>query len=190
MEDQDRNREDAELAAHQQIVQRRALFMREGGAVKRCHTMPWHGDYTVAQHSYNMLSLMFVLHPEPSVNLIQAITCHDLSERYVGDIPAPFKWGMTPDMSEELTEMENRVLRHYKLDVDLTEEEEQWLHGLDRTELLMSAKDQLAMGNMAAQQMVVALAHWFQRKGDAVPEPIRTFAANHAWGRLPDILPE
>ena len=59
------------------------------GKIQRFHIVPSVGPtYTVGQHSFNMLVLLFELHPSPSMTLVKAVTHHDLSERYVGDISA------------------------------------------------------------------------------------------------------
>ena len=73
-------------------INRRVLAAREGGNVLRCHTVPHHGQYSVGKHSYDALSLLLLLHPNPSMNLVKATLWHDCAERFVGDMPAPAKW--------------------------------------------------------------------------------------------------
>lgn len=124
----------------------RILTAREAGYVRRCHTIPIIGEYTVGKHCYDALSILLILHPEPSLNLIKAVLWHDVAERWTGDTPAPAKWS-NPDLNFHLREMENRILRLRGFKFELTAEEECWLRGVDMLEFLMFAYEQIQMGN-------------------------------------------
>ena len=81
----------------------RILQMIEGGQVKRCHCLPHHGHYDVAQHTFNMLILLDELwpHVEPNVDLMRHILRHDLFERWTGDMPCMSK-SLMPGMKEAI----------------------------------------------------------------------------------------
>jgi hypothetical protein len=55
--------EEMEAEAARERVQRplltRLSATREAGTVRRCHIVPHHGQYNIAQHSYGAVSLLF-----------------------------------------------------------------------------------------------------------------------------------
>lgn len=161
-------------------------MLREASHVKRCHTMAIIGEYTVGQHSFDMVTLLLALHPHASRELIIACLAHDLAERWVGDIPAPTKWS-DPMLNGHLEKLEHSILDKLGLNVVLNPIEARWLHGLDRVELLLWSKDQLAMGNQSAANVVAALLRWFQN--NELPEALKRFVENHKWQRTPDTIP-
>ena len=69
----------------------RIVACREAGRVKRLHTAQTIIPQDVAQHTFNMLTLLKIINTYNSVNILNAIIEHDLSERWIGDIPAPSK---------------------------------------------------------------------------------------------------
>jgi len=162
-------------------------MLREASQVRRCHTFPHHGHYTVGQHSFDMLTLLLSLYPTCRKELMVAVIAHDLPERWVGDMPAPCKWSLGGEAIKQLDRVEEQILRKLELAPDLTAEERSWLHGLDRVELLLWAKDQLAMGNMNAQAVVGNLLGWFEKH--TIPQPLTDFLKEHKWTRTPDLIP-
>lgn len=123
----------------------RILYCRQAGAVTRCHTTKFVGSYDVAQHCFNMMSMLRILHPAPSIVLVWAIHDHDLPERLTGDIPAPAKWaGM---LTENQDRIEREILKGVGLrECSLSPEDKKWLRGLDIFELYLFAREQEAMG--------------------------------------------
>ena len=128
----------------------RILAAREGGHVERCHTFPHHGTYSVASHSYNMVAMLVILHPEPSLELIKACLLHDCAERWVGDVPSPAKPHVAPGLGDE----EDEILRHFDFPPksDLSEEDARWVSALDALEFLIWCSDQIALGNQRAEK--------------------------------------
>ena len=114
------------------------VYLLEAGNVERCHTTPHHGSYTVASHSWRMLTLLFKLHPSPGVDLIKAVQFHDVGERVYGDVPA---------YCNDHGELEQHIRRKVFVDVSLDKEDQQWLYCLDKLELFLWCRDQIAMGN-------------------------------------------
>lgn len=167
--------------------QKLVAMLREASQTKRCHTMPIHGQYTVGQHSFDMCTLLLALYPDCRKELMVAAIAHDLPERWVGDMPAPTKWSLGGEAIKQLDRVEEDILRKLGLDVSLTPEERLWLHGLDRVELLLWTKEQVAMGNSNVCTMLAALAVWFQKH--ELPLPLKEFVEQHKWTRTGDILP-
>lgn len=172
-------------------LNQRVLYAREAAEVKRCHNFPWQGSYTVGQHSFNMLTLAHHLMPKASLTrgLIMAITFHDLAERMVGDMPAPFKWAM-PEVDEALHQTEADVLRAANMEMpQLFPFERKWLKALDRIELWLACHDQVALGNTNAQVMIKAINQWFIDHASDIPQEALAFIANYRHERLADGLP-
>jgi 5'-deoxynucleotidase YfbR-like HD superfamily hydrolase len=163
--------------------------IREGSAVERAHTLPHHGSYSVGKHSYDAVMLLFTLHPSPTMELVKAVLSHDLGERWCGDIPAPTKWS-DGEFAKRSGALEKRCLAHLGYDISLTAEDVQWLNAVDKLELLLWAKEQIAMGNQNAASCVGNLLAWFKASVKQIPEPVRDFISNHKWSRTPDVLPK
>lgn len=163
------------------------LAIREGGQTQRCHTMQYIHPYNVAIHSYNALSLLLVLHPNPSVNLIKAVLWHDVPERWTGDVPSPAKWAST-NLKEALDLLEQKIL--IALDISdafqqLTKEELQWLTAVDLLELWVWGKEQFQLGNTDMQTMLMKV--WYKVLDCGVQEGI-DFMNNFEWQRCDEIL--
>lgn len=157
---------------------------REGGHVRRCHTVPHHGEYSVGKHSYDALSMLMILHPNPSMNLVKAVLWHDCAERFVGDMPAPAKW-LNPSLEAQYEAAEVEAQQASGLVIpELTEEEQNWLDAVDRAELLLWTYDQMFLGNYHCQQFLTATTGWFEANQHRVPEPVLDFVANFRWTRL------
>lgn len=129
-------------------------YAREAAAVRRCHTIPIVGDYQVGGHSFNMLTMLRVLWPDAPVVLLWAIIAHDLPERLTGDIPSPPKWYGVVDR-KLLTTLEEDIGRAISQPMpELTDEENQWLMGLDLVELYLWCYDQTFIGNRNLETMI------------------------------------
>lgn len=125
----------------------RVKFCRESAQVERCHTKPYHGSYSTGAHSFNMLQMLLLLHPSPSIDLIKAVAFHDTAERVVGDLPWMAKNGH-PDLRREYEEAEEEELEIRGLRMPyLTHDEKMWLKQLDLLEFYFWALDQIWVGN-------------------------------------------
>lgn len=172
------------LAARSEQTNRRVLAAREGGNVLRCHTVPHHGQYSVGKHSYDALSLLLLLHPNPSMNLVKATLWHDCAERFVGDMPAPAKW-LNQRLGEEYELAEREAQKASGLELpELTEDEQNWLTAVDRVELLLWAEEQAALGNRHIQGLVTASWGWLAQNSAKVPVEVRDFVEGFVWHRL------
>lgn len=148
------------------------FFCREAAAVTRCHVVQKIGHYDNGQHTFNMLTMLRILYPEASTNLIWAIVGHDIPERWTGDIPAPVKWA-SRDIATVLTELEDRVYQAIGWNQPvLTSLEQSWLKGLDLLELLIWAKKQALMGNTDAVAMIPRIRSYMDKISTHLPAKV------------------
>lgn len=170
-------------------VLKRIRVLREGGNTLRSHVIPHLDQYTVGKHSYDALSILLVLHPGPSTVLIECMLWHDVAERWVGDLPGPVKW-FWPGVHEPLAEAEEEVLRFVGVPVDdLNEEDLRWLKACDLLEFFLWCQDQLAIGNLHAENAKEAVAKQLEIAG--LPTPARQYwerLKNHGWRRGPELI--
>lgn len=161
--------------------------IREGGHTERVHTVPHLLDASVAKHSWNMAAMLALLYPEASKNLILAAIFHDVSERWIGDTPAPAKYSIEPDLGHMLHRAESKVERALGImQMTLTPEEKTWLKAIDILEFVMYCSDELAMGN---RHIEVSLRNARAiLSGDWVPRALREFAESYEWRRTSDLI--
>lgn len=169
----------------------RVLAAREASHVTRCHTVPHHGEYSVGKHSHDALSLLFILHPDPSINLIKALHWHDGGERWLGDIPSPAKM-YNPELKRVYEATEREALERWELDEGLRElnaEEGAWLRAIDGIELFIWCKEQEALGNRHVYTFTRTLTEYFKRleMDGMMPPPCQEFLENYVWDRLPEM---
>lgn len=164
--------------------------LRECSRVERAHTLPHHGSYTNGQHSFDAVMLLFTLYPgDPPMHLVKAVLTHDFGERWCGDIPAPAKWS-DGEFAKRSEQLEQRCLRAIGYGIQLSPEENLWLKAVDTIELLLWAKQQIAMGNTDAAIVVHNIVQWLGKGGMKLPVEARDFVKNHKHYRTPDHLPK
>ena len=156
--------------------------LREAGHVRRCHTLPHHGYYDVAQHSWQALALLLHLHPDPSRNLIWALAFHDAAERFFGDQPAQAGWS-DPELRKLQKAAEARAQTALGLQFDLAPEEVLWLEALDKLELLLWCGDQEALGNRHVKNCADLLRQWTHEHWAELPKPVQDFISVYTWKR-------
>jgi 5'-deoxynucleotidase YfbR-like HD superfamily hydrolase len=157
------------------------LAIREGGGVKRLHTVPTLRDYLVSSHSWTMVTLLLLLHPKPTVRLIQAVQFHDVFERWVGDIPAPAKYWINPDLGREARETERRVEQILDIGQELTKDEVRWLKALDFLELLMWCDEELSLGNTSIEPVRTNIRRLMTQV--ELPDEVAEFMKTYEWKR-------
>lgn len=167
------------------------LRTREGGNVRRCHTVPWIGHYDVAQHTFGMLMLLDLLYQKPDplggasynyVELQQYILWHDVHERWTGDVPAGLRF-FKPDIRKTFKLAEKEVQEKFEFPMlELDPEEKDWIRALDQLEFLLSCYDQKALGNQNVDQYIRDVEEWFV-DNENVPKPVATFVRNFKWER-------
>lgn len=162
------------------IDKERINFTRNGGNVKRFHTKQIVGEHTNAQHQYNALSLLLILHPNPSIDLIRYVLWHDTAEHVAGDIPAPALWN-NAEFNQHYCEVQSTLLMNV-LETSLehlSDEDVYWFECIDKLEVFLFAKEQLSLGNRGMSEIVKNVIIWFtERKPYTVPDEIMDVLAN------------
>ena len=102
------------------------LLAIEGGRVKRCHCFPTHSNQTVGLHTFNAVSMLLILCPDPTINMIKALQFHDMAERCLGDMPAPAK-ERNPDLCSHYEDVERNILKEYGMYPMLDPREYMWV---------------------------------------------------------------
>ncbi len=169
--------------------QERLRAQREGGQVTRCHTTPHHRHYDNAQHSFNMLLLLFELHPNPSMQMVRAVMYHDLAERYTGDLPSTVRH-YRPEVKEEMVMLAKLIDDQMGTSYHwyLTNDDEIWLKALDDLEFYLWCCDQSALGNFAISVKIEAMHQCFDklRAAGRLPDPVDQFLKEFKNGRGPE----
>lgn len=172
-------------------ILRRTKFAREAGEVRRCHTMRIIGEYNVAQHSFNMVTMLLAFHPEASSELIKACLYHDLPERLTGDIPATAKWANIVS-AEILERNEKAILKGVGCSYMLTVDETKWLRSMDIFELYLFCLDQHMLGNKDILVMTERIEKTILEKSNLYVREIVDIISKKEqvldmWKRLPEL---
>lgn len=119
----------------------------KAGMVTRLHTQQTIADYTVANHTFNMLLLAdWMYYGKPSLNLMRAILYHDLHELHTGDIPHPVK--QIPFLKGPIEKYETEINSLMETTPPtLSPEEQQALQLIDLQELIMFISNEKELGN-------------------------------------------
>ena len=170
----------------------RIKFAREGAAVLRTHTQAGIGPHFVGMHTFNMITMLKILHPNPSITLVWAVMEHDIAERMTGDMPRPAKKAGLLDDARQSAFEEHLNIAVFGEDHNsqLNEEELKWLSGLDMLEFYCWCKDQIMMGNRMMERKLYAVENYMERYKHKYPEKIvDTYYAirNHDWQTMSDI---
>ena len=150
------------------------LYTIRGGEVSRMHTVPHIGEYSVASHSYGVVSLILALHPQPSVALIQTALWHDAPEHYTGDVPAHAKWDF-PEIAEAMDHAESAIEEEFNC-IPLNElrpADIEWLKACDGFELWLWCRSQLRLGNTRARIVMERIEARFHQKWATIPVPVQ-----------------
>lgn len=182
--------EDPDKALEQRLIMQKKILwirrLREAGNVRRGHVLP-HNDhgYTDGKHSFDALSILFILHPDPSMPLIKFMLWHDMAERYAGDLPSTAR-NADRVLADHYSALERQIYRsHFPMIADvfhrLTEEDMRWVRAIDSLEFKLWRADQLAAGNRH-----VEMTNW--AKSDEWPEEVKQFVEHGGlnWERLPE----
>jgi 5'-deoxynucleotidase YfbR-like HD superfamily hydrolase len=128
-------------------VRQKLDFIIRGGVVKRFHTMHTLHTQNVAEHSFGVAWLVYLLcDQQPSAGLLIAAMAHDLAEHMTGDIPAPAKRRM--QISAQFNTEEDKCMMDAGLAAPmLTAAEQRVLKMADTMDLLLFCTRELALGN-------------------------------------------
>lgn len=152
--------------------------LRASGHVRRWHTVHHLKEQSVAEHSAQAVSLLLLLHPNPSVDLIKAMLWHDSAERHVGDMPAPVRRD-APELACAYEAAESRFFElHttvFSAMARLTEEDWRWLKAIDTLELFLYCHDEMFLGNQHFAIIEKRARSYLAQGGDKVPEQVTQF---------------
>ena len=148
----------------------RITAIRTGGGVERCHGIRHQGSYSVAAHTWGILTLIYALWPGDFPRLAASVLFHDVPEAWTGDIPAPTK-RYNGAVRAAIASMEDTILARLKLPNvdDLCLHDLARVKAADRLELYFWAKEQQAEGNRHAETVLRELDTFFAE--EPLPEP-------------------
>lgn len=128
------------------------LILR-GGAVKRYHVMDTIRTQTVAEHSFGVAWLVWILTDGAlSADLLLHALAHDLAEHVTGDLPAPAKRSLR--IAEQFAAYEASVMVDGGIDLPpLSAKGQRTLKFADTCELLLHCLRELALGNTAMEEV-------------------------------------
>jgi len=131
-------------------VKDRINFIISGSEVTRYHTVRTLTEETVGHHSHMVAMLCILLTEEgfPSSELLMGALVHDLAEHQTGDIPSPAK--REYGIGEQVSELEERLLRSACLDVELSKKEARTLKMADLAQGALFCVRELQLGNRLA----------------------------------------
>lgn len=157
-------------------IQIQVKATREGGETQRAHGTFHHTPYSVASHSYGAVSLLLLLHPNPSLDLVKALQWHDVAERWLGDIPSPAKRD-NPGLREVYESVETEYLNALGFNPKLTREDREWVRALDVLELWLWAREEVSRGNIPMTGWVDGVGRALDQLflGGELPFPVRAF---------------
>lgn len=137
---------------------------REANKVKRFHGTPRHQEETVGHHSANVAAILLWLKPNISRASIVYALMHDWPELYTGDIPYPAK-AKSKHLSAAVDDLEEHfwMNRLGAVPPELTESERMYLKVADMLDLVLSAQDEIHMGNLYMDEMVHAGMNYIAR---------------------------
>lgn len=130
------------------------------GQVTRYHTISPVNmlNQTTADHSANMISLLFMLHDNPSQPLVKAIVFHDGPEYFGGDLCYTFK-KENPVIAAEYEKMSLEMSAKAGMPVtSLNKKDASWLEFLDRLECLFLIK--IYFPHLLVEEDWVKLRHY------------------------------
>ncbi len=143
----------------------RIWALRKGSHVKRWHTERIIGEQTVGKHSLDALSMLLVLHPNPTITLIRAMAWHDMAESRCGDLPSHVLWRHNALRIYYEDLQEDTLQEDFGLHLSqLTEEEKIWINAIDKLEAYLFSIEQVSMGNTGAFEFVERLEKWFREQ--------------------------
>ena len=120
--------------------------IRNGGNVKRYHTIPIIREQSNAAHSWGVAVLFDQLWGVKSMNGVRASLYHDCAEYVTGDIPAPIKRS-SKNVKEAINEVEHKFNTELGITVDLNKEDQVKVKFCDCLEGALFCLEELEMGN-------------------------------------------
>lgn len=163
-----------ELPGASDPILRNVLQSRLGGKVERCHSIPHHGSYSNAAHSWGVSMLLYYLWPADFARLVIHCLTHDVPEGWVGDVPSTML-NADPEIKALFAKVEKSIQDDLGLpfEGDLPPEDYAKLKACDRLELYIWCCEQVACGNLYALEPMKALHEVFA--ANPLPAPAQAF---------------
>lgn len=157
----------------------RVMAVRTGGTVQRCHGIRHQGSYSVAEHTWGVLALLYLLYPDDYARLSPCVLFHDVPEAWVGDIPASTKkWNNVVKLA--VSEMEARIMMWLQLpdEHELNASDHAKLKACDVLDLYLWVCEEVCGGNGHAKCVGREL-DTFVQNGMKLPAP-----AHELWATI------
>lgn len=124
-----------------------------GGRVERYHTRSTITTQSNAEHSFGVASIIALIDPNCSKELLLYALWHDVYEVYTGDIPASVKWRW-PEIKRQLSVIEREIDEELQLLPKISEKERALLKMADNLETLVFCEKEQGMGNKSLDQII------------------------------------
>jgi 5'-deoxynucleotidase YfbR-like HD superfamily hydrolase len=147
-------------------IYQQVLFLMNGGAVRRFHTMATIKEITISAHSFRVAWFCYLLDPNAKVQLIMASLAHDMAEQVWGDIPSPAK--RLNGVNETLEKHEESLLVDNHAYFPLTESEERILKLADCAAGMLECVQERALGNRFVEAAFEKFVGYYE-KVPAIP---------------------
>ena len=128
----------------------RVRYLRWASQVERAHVHPHLLRYSIGQHTHDVVSILIIAWKAthggtlPRAELLVAAHVHDAAELVTGDCPSPIK----DLMGDRLRAIDRNVEKWLDCDVELSDEEINYLNAADRVELWLWCRDEAVRGNV------------------------------------------
>lgn len=167
----------------------RVLATREAGAVGRCHTLPTIRSQDVAQHTYGVMCLLYLLFPRLALSLLPFALFHDFPERWTGDIPSPVKRQAGPEFQNWIIDREMEIASMFGVpsEHDLGPEMKAILVACDRLEFFLWATEEAFRGNGSIERAREEVRSYII-SDPSTPKVVLDFIHDGKFFRLPENL--
>ena len=120
--------------------------IRNGGNVKRYHTIPIIREQNNAAHSWGVAVLFDQLWGVKSMNGVRASLYHDCAEYLTGDLPAPIKKS-SKEVAKVIKQLEDDFNAELDIAIDINKEDQVKVKFCDCLEGALFCLEELEMGN-------------------------------------------
>lgn len=137
----------------------RAEMLLVAGRTRRYHQFSTIKDNTVAEHSWSVAGLVYVLTDgECTQHAMMAAIVHDMAEVFIGDVPAPVKRAL--GLREALQKLEDRALATAGLHLELSIAESAVLKLADCLDGMMFCVREARMGNRTLEPVALRFSEY------------------------------
>jgi hypothetical protein len=163
---------------------------RLAGAVQRWHAVQTIRTQNVAEHSWNVLRILYAIYPEPPRAMVVEAMFHDIGEIATGDPPSTLKRRSDPLKTIYRTmESAARLAMALPWGVPppqmMTDEEMRILKLADMIEMMEFAQQEVLLGNRFMHHVMILCREWIVTHVDLLAnDTVRDRAENYLARRL------